>query len=1577
MKGIALIMSGIALLLPKKPPDKAAGKQKTHMPQNNRKSGYSLSAKFPPIQSYISVLHIIGLAAAYFVTGKLGTFLAIPPGYATAIWPPSGIALAGLLISGYRIWPGILLGSFLVNHSTSLVSGSPAETLVSIAITLAIGAGASLQALAGAYLVRRFAGFPNPLVREKEVFLLFFFGGILSTLVNSTIAVSTLVAAARMPAESALTNWATWWLGDALGIFIFTPLALAWAQRSNEVWRNRWLAITLPIVVLFVLTTAIVFYEAQSNNERLKREFGIQASELDAALEKSVLIHLNVLRSLGSFYSASENIDRNKFRIFVEHSLNNFSGIQGISWDLRIPFSERDAYERGIQREGFPNFQIVEKTGDNQIVRAGDRPLYVPVGFVEPFRGNEKALGFDVYSDPVRQEAIVRATDSGEIAATAPVILVQDHENRPGILAYLPVYRKNSPYQTLEQRRDNITGYVAAVFRGEDIITSALKDVNQEGLAYRLIDEGAVPKDQLIFSNSREPLKPLVLQENGLFGRNFSLTSSLTIPVGGRSWRIDVVPTQLYLVSHRSNNVWLILLGGLLLTSMVSSFVLVFSGRGNMLRRLVDDRTAALAQSEERFRSTFESAPVGVVNSGINGQFWAVNQGYCDLLGYSRDELLTMTFQQVTHPDYRQYDAEMIKRMLAGNISSFTAEKKYVRKDGGVIWANLSARLIRDADGAPNYFVAVIENIDRRKQAEAQIAKSLSLLSATLESSNDAILVVDMNNVWILHNQRFTDLWHITDENITAQDDGVALSYVLDQLDDADSFLSKVYELHATPEASSFDVIKFKNGQIIERYSIPQYIDGIVVGRVWSFRDITERRLAEQKLTSQNLRYQTLLKSSTDGIHVIDPDGNIVDVNEAFCQQLDYSYAEAMQLNISQWNAEWPSEEVLLLLSELIHSGQTKQFETKHRKKDGNIIDVEINSVQVVVEGQPLLFASARDITGRKQNEAVILLAKERAEALAQSKSAFLANMSHEIRTPMNAIIGLSHLALKKPVSAEIRDYLEKISSSSNNLLSILNDILDFSKLEAGRLAIEHRPFDLDELLDNIRTLFVDRAKEKHLDFNIAIAPEVPRGLIGDTLRLQQVLTNLLGNAIKFTERGQVTLTITIQQIDLSQVRLSFCVTDTGIGLSDDDLEKLFQPFSQVDGSITRRFGGTGLGLAISHNLLQLMGSEFSVTSMPGQGSSFGFELVLGLSSLPGRQPLERKSGSAISIHEDFGKLLAGTRILAAEDNPINQQVVREFLNLSGIIVEVANNGKEAMALLEQRVFDAVLMDIHMPEMDGFEATKLIRSQARFAQLPVIALTAGVTKEERERCAASGMNDFIAKPINPKKLMWTLAQWIKPAATSAKDRIEAGPGTTELLSAADLPGFNLRNLLEMIGNNQELAVQLLITFMENMKDLPDQIEALAAVGDLAPVKEKVHKLKGAAGTIGAVRLHAASETLETELKDQLPAAAFERFRDVFDQTISAIAALRQPTDGMPPSGGNSEALQHAAIELDLRLKEDDFIPETLLNTLKPHLTLDQLDLFDRLHKLINELHYDQAREILRQLAELPDTQEIQ
>jgi PAS domain S-box-containing protein len=1039
----------------------------------------------------------------------------------------------------------------------------------------------------------------------------------------------------------------------------------------------------------------------------------------------------------------------------------------------------------------------------------------------------------------------------------------------------MPLYRKDLSHQTLEERRSNILGYVLAVFRGEDIVTVALKELNRENLSYRLIDVTTPTAEQLIFSSGSKEASPVTLQEKGLFGRDFSLASRSVISVGGRTWRFEVFPTLAYFAYHRSDNIWLILLAGLILSSMVSVFVIVLSGRGSLLLRLVDERTAALVESEHRLQCALDDSnkskktlenvlsaatDVSIIATDAEGLITMFNRGAERMLGYASDEMIGKRTPVIIH---------------------------------------------------------LAEEVGLRGQ---ELAQELNCPVSGFET-------------FVL---KARQLGQETREWTYVRKDGARLRVIL----------------VVTP-------IRDEQGEVSGYLGIAQ--------------DITEQYLTQNALEKSEIKLRRLFELSPLGIAMNDMSGRFIEFNEAFRQICGYSSDELKALDYWQLTPKKYDSMEQQQLQSLRQTGRYGPYEKEYQRKDGSIIPLRLNGVLVKgTDNNDYIWSIVEDISASKEAEEALRQAKSAADNANRTKGEFLANMSHEIRTPMNAIIGLSYLALNKEISLEIRDYLEKIYSSSNNLLGLLNDILDFSKLEAGQLTIEHSPFDLDAILDAIHNLFANLAEEKRLDLKMDVAPDVPRNLVGDSLRLQQVLINLLSNAIKFTEHGEVTLGIAVQHIDRSQARLLFCVTDTGIGMSDDDREKLFQPFSQVDGSITRRFGGTGLGLVISHNLLQLMGSEFSVASTPGKGSAFSFELVLGLLSLSG-QP--SSGGAPIPAQSDFGKLLAGTRVLVAEDNVINQQVIREFLNLAGITVEIANNGKEAMmALLDNGVFDAVLMDMHMPEMDGFEATKRIRSQARFAELPVIALTAGVTKEERERCMASGANDFIAKPINPRKLMWTLVQWIKPVGATATDSLAAELGAAKLLGVDDLPGFELHNLLEMIGNNQELATQLLLTFMESMKDLPGEIEVLVTAGNFVSAGELIHKLKGAASIIGAVRLYSASEALETEFKNGLSATAFDNFRETFDQTMSVIATLHRPEDLVPTTGGDSVALKRAAIELDLLLEENDFISETVLNTLKPHLTLDQLDLFARLRKLVNSLHYDEARKILRQLVELPDTQ---
>ncbi len=740
--------------------------------------------------------------------------------------------------------------------------------------------------------------------------------------------------------------------------------------------------------------------------------------------------------------------------------------------------------------------------------------------------------------------------------------------------------------------------------------------------------------------------------------------------------------------------------------------------------------------------------------------------------------------------------------------------------------------------------------------------------------------------------------------------------------------------------------------------------------------------------------------------------------------------------------------------------------------------------------------------------------AKELAEQATHAKADFLANMSHEIRTPMNAVIGMTYLLQKTPLTPQQLDHLHKIQSSSQHLLGVINDILDFSKIEADRLSLEQVEFELEPVLANVVNLQAERAAKKSLELVLELAPEVPSCLVGDPLRLGQVMINLVNNAVKFTERGTVSLRILQQQRDDADVVLRFEVRDTGIGISSEQQARLFQSFGQADSSVTRKYGGTGLGLAISKRLVELMGGEIGVDSVPGRGSTFWFTARLGLGSgasvrtvvqpclrdrrmlvvddnEPAREvqagmlrsmgfdvsavesgllalaELERceQAGQpydivfldwkmpdmdGLAVAREMARLplrqqpmvlmvtaydrdelvqaasdvrisdvlvkpvtpstlldavmrllgagqaappslpeggaaaldvsaLRGASALLVEDNEVNQEVGQALLKELGLRVEIAPDGAVALERVQRQAYDVVLMDMQMPVMDGLTATRGIRQLGALDDLPILAMTANAMAGDRERCLEAGMQDYIAKPIDPNDLMAKLLKWVKPrrAPPAVEPAETAGisvglpataPGSAAL-SLEGIAGLDAAQGLRQLQGREALYLRLLRKFVADQADMPARLAAATDAGDWALAERLAHTVKGVAAQVGAMPLRDAAELLELALRERQSSVRIEPLRQAIELSlpalIAAIAARLSPPVAAAPVRFDPLRWQQLRERLTGLLEQDDSECEALLETEEAWLRAGLGDRFEVVARAIRDFDFPAALAVMR------------
>jgi PAS domain S-box-containing protein len=751
--------------------------------------------------------------------------------------------------------------------------------------------------------------------------------------------------------------------------------------------------------------------------------------------------------------------------------------------------------------------------------------------------------------------------------------------------------------------------------------------------------------------------------------------------------------------------------------------------------------------------------------------------------------------------------------------------------------------------------MSIVRDITEEKKAAAAIRESEERFSAFMVNNPATAWIKDNNGRYIYVNKKYEEQFRVRMEDVLGKTDSELLPQSISSLiDEHDRQV-----INKDEAVEIYEDIPMPDGMLrhwqVYKFPLHNSLGEIFVGGIGF--DITDKKLAEEALGESEKRYRLISVNMKDLICLHKADGTYTYLSPSVEEMLGYTAEEL--IGASPWDLCHPDDrEEIMEHGFGLDTGTgfiTKPY--RIRKKNGSYLWIETLSKQLPDEdGNTVnLQTVSRDISERKKAEEEIRIymlsleqmnselmqAKELAEDSVKVKEEFLANTSHEIRTPMNAIIGLTRLLLNTPLNGEQQEYLKAIASSGDTLMVILNDILDLSKIEAGKLTFEEIRFDIRETLRHGAELMKYRALEKGISLRYQVSPEIPSMVVGDPVRLNQILLNLIGNAIKFTDEGGVDVSIIENSRTEDSINLRISVTDTGIGIEEDKLESIFNSFTQASSNTTRKYGGTGLGLTIVKRLVELQGGTIEVNSKADEGSSFHINLVFKLSGKTEEVNTRTLPGSSAKPGE-----LAGKRALLVEDNTINQLVALKILKDFQMEVAVAFNGEEAVKELQKNSFDIVLMDIQMPVMDGYAATRQIRGQLQGAasRVPIVAMTASAIKEEAQKCMEAGMNGYISKPFEVSDLYHKIASLLldnkKPSAMTQ-------PSGANLNSSRIT---NLSYLKELSDGNDEFVEEMLTMFIDSIPKSVEELDESLARSDWKQMQMTAHKMKPSFGFIG-------------------------------------------------------------------------------------------------------------------------------
>jgi PAS domain S-box-containing protein len=1637
--------------------------------------------------------HIGLFALAYAVVGWLGLRLAVPPGYATLVWPASGLALAGLLIFGRYLWPGVLLGSFVVNAAIGHVVDGAGFHAIAALIAAGIAIGSTLQAVLAHRLIRRRFANPIAIARPGDIAWLALISVPLACLVAATVGVATLSAAGAMLPAAAPQNWLTWWVGDMMGIVIVVPIALLSPWRRPKItWRDEPVAtltatMVLGLFVLIGATLAAWKTTSVTTYQRNLATFEAVAADNEQALLHRLDSYRQSLDGGAALFEASDDVSLADWKAYIGvlDIGTRLPGINGIGYVEQVERSQVAQFLAHADAHGVSHLKLHPDTGKRDIFA---------ITYIEPLAANTEAVGLDIAFETNRREAAILARDSGKASITRRIFLVQDANKNAGFLLLRPVYRLGQPLRTVAERRGAFRGWIYAPFVARRFMAGLTASQGAD-LEISVYDGAGTAPANMIYSST---------EAAGRRAPAYSVTHVL--PVMEQRWTVVWKSTPAFEGSVGTSEPLLILFGGIALTLAFGFLLLSYSRRAAYIHRQVQLKTREVVARELENRSIVDTAMAAILLLDVDARAISANRTAVEIFDRSEQELLGIDIRTLMSEADGQPGPSGLPQGIA----------RIDRPDGGELFVDVQFNRW-DNEAGEGRITAILRDVTASRRMTAALADAERRWKFAIESADMGVFDIDLetgqtfvSSTWrtmfaypdgsVVRPQRWlTDRLHPDErDHVLAQFDACALGQLgkveleyrirgaddgwrwtralavatvhpetgarrmigthtditslreaVDALRDSeqrfgalaglspagifrtDPFGFSTYVNDAWLDISGLDaasalgagwvdaihvddrapvharwMVAIGNGKRfrekfrfhrtgestrwIDLMCAPEVEDGgNIAGFIGVAIDVSEQHRANDALIESERRFEALANLAPAGIFRSDANGKCTYVNPMWLRmsgltaaqalgggwgtavhpddvgRVAWTWAEAVihrdtyrdeyrwlhpdghctwvdvlggpelaangdllgfigvTLDITDRKhaesklAERDAQRSLLaahapdailhldLIGRCIYaspssrdvlgvdpknlvghhmlarfhpddeqsvldafatltSGQNERIVVAYRServdRPGDYVWLEANSglVRDVATGVPKeVITSIRDITDRKNLELALQEARVRAEVAAAGKAEFLANMSHEIRTPMNGVMGFTELLLESEQTEDQHRYTQLIADSGRAMMRLLNDILDISKIESGKMGIASEPFDLRHKLNGCIKLMEPVASAKGVALTLKVDPHLPNVIVGDHLRVRQILLNLLGNALKFTERGSVHVNAMLDPDTGATMRID--VTDSGIGIPADRLELIFQQFAQSDSSIARKYGGTGLGLSISSDLTKLMHGTLTVESEVDIGTTFTLRLpfVSGL-NMPAVAEIEESETPPVRLEKG-----TAPRVLIAEDHDINQELMRTMAARAGMDVDIADNGQHAIEMVAEAAasgepYQLVLMDMQMPVVDGLEATRRIRAAGYDATaLPIVALTANAFADDWKACLAAGMQAHLAKPVRLRDLAAVLSDWVTEA-----------PPHADVPAVVRGPSKALRDKYDARKGETLVALEGLIA------------RATCTDEEFGEIGSMLHKLAGTAGMFGEAALGDVASGLENEMRQGAEADRLALLRHV-------------------------------------------------------------------------------------------------